>query len=121
MWWRADEELEIVGHEDQTVTLAAEAKWTNDLVGMDVLRTLQRRAALLPKLADDARLALFSKTGFTPAVEAARDPYLLLFTLDDLLADNNSMSESDLTARDLPWVSFQRHRAARRRRGSGRR
>jgi uncharacterized protein len=85
VWWKADEEIDIVGHEGRTVTLAAEVKWTNEPVGMDILRTLQRRTALLPTVADDARLALFSKSGFTPAVEAAATPYLQLFALDDLL------------------------------------
>jgi hypothetical protein len=85
VWWRANDELEIVGHDGGVVVLAAEAKWRNDPVDMDVLQTLQRRVALLPRVAPDARLALFAKSGFTPRLEAARSPYLLLLTLDDLL------------------------------------
>lgn len=84
-WWHADEELEIIGHDRGTVTLAAEVKWTKDRVGPDVLKTLQRRVALLPTVADDCQLVLFSRTGFTQAVEEAKDARLLLFTLDDLL------------------------------------
>lgn len=85
VWWRASDELDIVGHENGTVVLAAEAKWRNDPVDLDVLQTLQRRVALLPKVAPDAQLVLFSKSGFTLRVEAARTPYVLLLTLDDLL------------------------------------
>lgn len=84
VWWRASDELEIVGHDNGVVVLAAEAKWRNDNVDLDVLHTLQRRVALLPKVAPDAQLVLFSKSGFTPQVEAARTPYVLLLTLDDL-------------------------------------
>lgn len=86
VWWRASDELEIVGHDNAMVVLAAEAKWRNDPVDLDVLQTLQRRVALLPKVAPDAQLVLFSKSSFTPRVEAARTPYVLLLTLDDLLA-----------------------------------
>lgn len=85
VWWRASDELEIVGHDNTTVVLAAEAKWRNDPVDLDVLQTLQRRVALLPKVAPDAQLVLFSKSGFTPRVEAARTPYVLLLTLGELI------------------------------------
>jgi len=86
VWWRADEELDIVGLDQDAVVLAAEAKWTKEPVGLDVLRTLQRRVALLPHVADDCQLVLFAKTGFTPEVEVQRSPYVLLYALDDLLA-----------------------------------
>jgi AAA+ ATPase superfamily predicted ATPase len=84
VWWSANEELEIVGHNGGTVVLAAEAKWTNDLVNLEVLHKLQRRVGLLPHVAPDAQLALFAKTGFTREVEAARTPYLKLYTLEAL-------------------------------------
>lgn len=85
VWWAANEELDIVGHTGGTVTLAGEAKWTNDLVNLEILHTLQRRVALLPRVAPDVQLVLFAKTGFTPEVEAARTPYLKLYTLNDML------------------------------------
>lgn len=85
VWWRASDELDIVGHESGTVVLAAEAKWRNDSVDMDMLQTLQRRVALLPKVAPDAQLVLFSKSGFTRRVQAARTPYVVLLTPDDLM------------------------------------
>ncbi len=66
VWWRANEELEIVGHNSGTVVLAAEAKWRNDAVDLDVLQTLQRRVSMLPKVAADVQLILFAKSGFTP-------------------------------------------------------
>ncbi len=85
VWWRAGAELEIVGHTDGRVVLAAEAKWTNQPVGLDVLRSLQRRVALLPSVVNDCQLVIFSRSGFTAELRAIRDPGLTLFTLDDLL------------------------------------
>lgn len=77
-----------MGLDDGQVVLAAEAKWTNDPLDSGVPRTLQRRTALLPRVAPDHQLALFSRSGFTHAVEAARTPYLVLVTVDDLRADS---------------------------------
>ena len=85
VWWRATDELDLVGHERGHVVLAAEAKWTNERVGLEVLRLLERRVALLPDVAPDRQLALFAKVGFTPEVEASRRPDLQLIALDDLL------------------------------------
>lgn len=85
VWWDAHDELEIVGHDEGTAVLAAEAKWTNNPVDLPALTTLQRRVARLPRVAPDAQLAIFSRSGFTPEVEAARTPYLQLIGLEALL------------------------------------
>lgn len=85
VWWRADDELEIVGHDAGMVVLAAEVKWTSQPVDLSVLRTLERRVALLPRVAPDRQLVLFARSGFTPRVEALRGPGLALYTIDDLL------------------------------------
>jgi len=85
VWWNAADELEIVGHVGGDVVLAAEVKWTSEPVGLTVLRTLERRIALLPRVTPDRQLALFAKTGFTADVQARRTPSLALYTLDDLL------------------------------------
>ncbi len=85
VWWRAADELDLVGHDRGRVVLAAEVKWTSERVGLDVLRTLERRVALLPAVAPDRQLALFARSGFSPEVEALRGPGLLLFTASDLL------------------------------------
>lgn len=86
VWWRASDELEIAGHDSGTVVLAAEAKWRSEPADLDVLQTLQHRVALLPNVAPDAQLVIFSKSGFTPCLETARTPYVLLLTLDDLFS-----------------------------------
>lgn len=87
VWWRATDELEIVGlNEARQVGLTAEVKWTDQLVGIDVLHTLQRRVAMLPHVAPDHQLVLFAKIGFTDQVRALQNPALLLVTAADMLA-----------------------------------
>lgn len=87
VWWRAADELEIVGlTESRQVGLIAEAKWIDQLVGLDVLHTLQRRAAMLPNVAPDHQLVLFAKIGFTDQVRALQNPFLVLVTAADMLA-----------------------------------
>ena len=56
-------------------------------VGIDVLRTLERRVASLPKVHPQRQLALFSRSGFTDDVLAARTPDLALFDLEDLFGE----------------------------------
>jgi hypothetical protein len=85
VWWNAHDELEIVGHDAGTVLLVAEAKWTKKPIDLDVLRTLERRVALLPRVAPDRQLVLFARGSFTPAVAALSSPDLILIGLDDLL------------------------------------
>lgn len=85
VWWRANDELDIVAHDAGRVTLAGEVKWNNDPVGLETLQTLQRRVALLSNVAPECQLVLFSRSGFTPAVQAATTPYTILVTLEDLL------------------------------------
>jgi hypothetical protein len=85
-WWRADEELDLVGHDAGTVVLAGEAKWTDAPVGLETLRDLERRVARLPRVAPDRQLVLFSRGGFAPAVTALAGPDLVLIDLAAMLA-----------------------------------
>ncbi len=87
VWWDPHDELEIVGHEGGLVVLAGEAKWMNAPMGLAELRLLERRVAMLPRVAPDRQLALFSRSGFTAEVLAQQSPDLALFTLEDLLPD----------------------------------
>jgi AAA+ ATPase superfamily predicted ATPase len=86
VWWRGNDELEIVGLDADQVVLVAEAKWTNEPVGLEILRNVQRRVALLPRVAPDHQLALFAKEGFTDAVRSLQGPTLALYTAAAMLA-----------------------------------
>jgi AAA+ ATPase superfamily predicted ATPase len=86
IWWRASDELEIVGlNQNREVVLAAEAKWTESPVDLAVLHTLQRRVALLPNVVSDHQLVLFAKSGFSEAVRARATAGLILVTADEML------------------------------------
>jgi uncharacterized protein len=84
-WWRASDEIDIVGHDNGRVILAGEVKWTNEPVDLGTLRTLQRRVALLPDVAPECQYLLFSRAGFTPALAAIRDPAVVLIGIGEML------------------------------------
>ena len=69
-WWGTDSgrkeqaEIDIVALCDGGIMLCGECKWQAKLTDVDVLRTLQHRAALI-RDGYEQRLFLFSKSGFT--------------------------------------------------------
>lgn len=90
-WWGSDPvekksiEIDLVGAND-THALFAECKWQSKPLGMDVLNTLIYRAQFT-QINKQRHYALFSKSGFTQAVQdaaAGRDD-LLLVGLNDLM------------------------------------
>jgi len=87
VWWRADDELEIVGHDGGAVVLVGEAKWANAPMGLSELRLLERRVALLPRVVPDRQIVLFSRSGFTAELQMQRRPDLSLVSLDDMMPD----------------------------------
>lgn len=84
-WWQGEEEIDaiILG---QDAALLVECKWTGRPVGLDVLRNLERKAALPGTELGDRRryLGLCARSGFTPQVqeEASQRKDLLLFDLN---------------------------------------
>lgn len=90
-WWgnnpqkRREEEIDLVALGGARVALAAECKWRNDSVGVEVDELLRERMGILH--ADiGAQRYLFSKSGFTQAclARADEDERLHLVTLEDL-------------------------------------
>jgi AAA+ ATPase superfamily predicted ATPase len=83
-WWRANEEIDAVAV-GQGEALLVECKWTGCPIGADVLRNLERKAALVSKELGSRQLlfGLCARGGFTPQVEkeAARRDDLFLFDL----------------------------------------
>ena len=74
-WWGTDNarreqaEIDIVALCDDGSMICGECKWQAKQTDTEVLRTLQHRASLIGS-ADDQRLFLFSKSGFTDACHA---------------------------------------------------
>ena len=99
-WWGAgDKELDVVGLDAQgAVVLVGSCKWTNapmDVAEYAALLADLKAVASDLKLDTDKigttegpRLALFSRSGFTPRLEELvaqqEPPWLLLFALEDL-------------------------------------
>ncbi len=90
-WWRGPQEVDLVAVADDGALLLGECKWSTRAVGTDVLESLREKAPLvvrdLKRAPDDVRFALFSRSGFTPALEQeARDTGVLLFSVEDVLS-----------------------------------
>lgn len=72
-WWgnnpkeKHQEEIDIMGEQDQNLALFGECKWTNEKVDLGVLETLIKRSKLFSY--KNAHYYLFSKSGFTKGCE----------------------------------------------------
>ncbi|NIM10403.1 MAG: AAA family ATPase [Candidatus Aminicenantes bacterium] len=69
-WWNNNEEIDIAAVGESEI-LVGECKWWNEKVGVNVLKELERKAALIEDHSRWERVyfALFSKSGFTPELE----------------------------------------------------
>ncbi|MEI8257975.1 MAG: DUF234 domain-containing protein, partial [Deltaproteobacteria bacterium] len=67
---KAELEIDVVAESGGSVLAVGEAKWTRAAIGLEVLVALERKRALLGSRAADARLLLFARAGFDPAVRA---------------------------------------------------
>ncbi len=71
-WWDQHNEIDVVVVSDTDgALLLGECKWSVNLVGVNVLEDLQRKAAALLALGSwrTVNYALFAKAGFTPALQ----------------------------------------------------
>lgn len=68
-WWgsnpvlKREEEIDILAYNEEGQALLCECKWRNELVDVDVIKTLQDRGRLLPY--DEYYYYVFAKRGFT--------------------------------------------------------
>jgi AAA+ ATPase superfamily predicted ATPase len=71
-WWEAQAEIDVVAISDlERSVLVGECKWSNHPVGVDVWEALQRKTRqMLGDTGWQVRYVLFSKVGFTEALEA---------------------------------------------------
>ncbi len=88
-WWQANEEIDLIAI-GQEATLMVECKWTTRPVGLDILRELERKAAVArgESAPDRVWFGLCARSGFTPQVEqeAQIRNDLLLFQLPQIVA-----------------------------------
>lgn len=89
-WWERDAEMDVLAiSRTEKQALVGECKWSINPVGIDILADLKQKAQALLREDEITQLhyALFSRVGFTPALEQqAKDEGVLLFRVDDLVA-----------------------------------
>jgi len=86
-WWDRQEEIDLVAVGDEDI-LVGECKWTTRSVGTNILDDLKRKAHPLIRRGNwtHTHYALFSRSGFTSALEArAKDKDVLLVGPESLL------------------------------------
>jgi hypothetical protein len=88
-WWQGNQEIDLVALNPETKTiLFGEAKWTNKPAGTNIYEELVAKSELVEwkKKVRQAHFALFSKSGFTPAMlKLAKDKNVFLFHGENLL------------------------------------
>ncbi len=88
-WWLANQEIDLVAlHPEQKTILLGEAKWSNKPVGTNVFEDLVAKAEWVEwqKKKRQTFFALFSKSGFTPAmIKLAKEKNVMLFRGEELL------------------------------------
>lgn len=92
-WWRAANEVDVVGVADAGHLLLGECKWSKRAIGIDILDALVAKTpavvADLPRPPREVRYALWSRSGFTPELtQRARDQGVLLFDPASIVEDS---------------------------------
>lgn len=92
-WWDRDSEIDALAiSRAEKKALAGECKWSIKPVGRNVLDELKQKAQTLLRSGEIERLyyALFSRSGFTPAMEAlAQEEGVMLFSVDQILRNQD--------------------------------
>jgi hypothetical protein len=86
-WWERDAEIDILAvSRVEGQALVGECKWSQKPVGTNVLEQLQQKAQALSGEFAQLHYALFSRSGFTPALEIqARDEGVALYRLHEIV------------------------------------
>ena len=93
-WWAKDAEIDVVAvNEDENTILFCEAKWSNKMMGVDILSDLKKKATMVAWGGKNRKeyYALFSRRGFTPEVKrlAEREGTFLMAVNDMILPDES--------------------------------
>lgn len=91
-WWERDAEIDVlaISHTEKK-GLVGECKWSTRPVGANVLDELKRKAGAILRSGEIEHLyyALFSRSGFTPALASqAQGDGVMLFSVDQIVGDN---------------------------------
>jgi hypothetical protein len=88
-WWDKNKEIDLVAlNYDTRQILFAEAKWSNKLIGLNILNELREKARYIDWHRDSRKeyFALFSKSGFTDdMLKSAKQEDVFLFHKDRLI------------------------------------
>ena len=88
-WWDRDAEIDVLAISyTEKKALIGECKWSINSVGVNVLNDLQQKEKIFRQRGQTEELsyALFSRTGFTPALVAqAEEMGVMLFTVEQMV------------------------------------
>jgi AAA+ ATPase superfamily predicted ATPase len=90
-WWDRETEIDVLAiSQSEKAALVGECKWSINPVGVNVLENLKSKARILAreKGLDQISFALFSRTGFTPALEGqAKIEGVKLVTVEQIVKE----------------------------------
>jgi AAA+ ATPase superfamily predicted ATPase len=88
-WWERDAEIDVLAvSRTEKQALVGECKWSKNPIGINILDDLKQKAQVLLREGEISHVhfALFSRSGFTPALEKqAKDESVSLFTVEQLI------------------------------------
>ena len=89
-WWNKNEEIDVVTlNEEANKILFGEVKWSNRTVGVNIYQDLKRKSkeVIWGKDGKKEYYALFSRSGFTPAMKRlAKEEGVYLFEKNKLMS-----------------------------------
>ncbi len=89
-WWERDAEIDVLAiSRTEKQALVGECKWSVNPVGINILDDLKQKSQALLREGEIEQLhyALFSRSGFTPALEVrAQAEGVALYTVDEIVA-----------------------------------
>lgn len=88
-WWERESEIDVLAiSRTEKQALVGECKWSVNPVGISILDELKQKAQALLREGEITQLhyALFSRSGFTPALEArAQEEDIVLYGVDEIV------------------------------------
>ena len=76
-WWDKSQEIDAIGIAEDYL-IVAECKYSNKKVGVDILENLKEKTTYIDSKYPVRKYILFSKSGFTPALEELQDSEVIL-------------------------------------------